>query len=29
VFGQTISGVDVVHAVRQGDVMRRVWIEEK
>ena len=29
VFGQAVGGVEVVHAVRQGDVMRRVWIEEK
>ena len=29
VFGRVTAGMEVVHAIRQGDVMRRVWIEDK
>jgi peptidyl-prolyl cis-trans isomerase B (cyclophilin B) len=29
VFGKVTSGVEVVHAIQAGDVMRRVWIEDK
>jgi len=29
VFGKVTSGVEVVHAIQPGDVMRKVWIEEK
>jgi cyclophilin family peptidyl-prolyl cis-trans isomerase len=29
VFGQVTAGLEAVHAIRQGDAMRRVWIEEK
>jgi peptidyl-prolyl cis-trans isomerase B (cyclophilin B) len=29
VFGRVTGGLDVVHAIRKGDAMRRVWIEEK
>ncbi|HJZ84220.1 MAG TPA: peptidylprolyl isomerase [Polyangia bacterium] len=28
VFGQVVSGLDVVDAIQTGDVMRKVWIEE-
>lgn len=28
VFGEVVSGMDVVHKVRKGDKMNRVWIEE-
>jgi len=28
VFGQVTSGMDVVNAIRAGDKMKRVWIEE-
>jgi cyclophilin family peptidyl-prolyl cis-trans isomerase len=28
VFGRVVRGTDVVHKIQQGDVMRRVWIEE-
>jgi peptidyl-prolyl cis-trans isomerase B (cyclophilin B) len=29
VFGQVVSGQEVVDAIKQGDTMNRVWIEEK
>ena len=29
VFGRATTGTEVVHAIRQGDAMRRVWVEEK
>jgi len=29
VFGRVTSGMEVVHAIQKGDVMRRVWIEDK
>lgn len=29
VFGQVVTGVEVVDAIRAGDHMKRVWIEEK
>ena len=28
VFGEVASGMDVVHKIRVGDKMKRVWIEE-
>jgi cyclophilin family peptidyl-prolyl cis-trans isomerase len=28
VFGQTISGLEVIDAIRAGDKMQRVWIED-
>lgn len=29
VFGQVVSGIEVVDAIRAGDRMHRVWIEER
>jgi peptidyl-prolyl cis-trans isomerase B (cyclophilin B) len=29
VFGQVVSGQEVVDAIKQGDKMNKVWIEEK
>jgi peptidyl-prolyl cis-trans isomerase B (cyclophilin B) len=29
VFGQVVSGLEVVDAIRAGDKMTRVWVEEK
>jgi peptidyl-prolyl cis-trans isomerase B (cyclophilin B) len=28
VFGKVISGMEVVDAIREGDVMKRVWVDE-
>jgi len=28
VFGEVVSGMDVVNKIRKGDKMKRVWIEE-
>jgi len=27
VFGDTIEGLDVVHSLRQGDIMKKISIE--
>jgi peptidyl-prolyl cis-trans isomerase B (cyclophilin B) len=29
VFGQVVTGLEVVDAIREGDKMTRVWVEEK
>jgi cyclophilin family peptidyl-prolyl cis-trans isomerase len=28
VFGEVVSGMDVVNRIRKGDKMNKVWIEE-